>query len=382
MQALLVSTSGMQTWYTAQAFAARGALAEYWSTSRIGPNLVSGKYRWCWPYAAAMKPFRVLMPKYYWEKALYGLLPIWTTWVRALPLPRVDVVQGITGFATEIFDRAEEIGALKVLECPNSHPTQYYGFWQRECDLWCPGAQVVVPRWMFARMNRELERADVVLCSSFFVRDTMLANGIASSKLLVNPNGVDTALFQPRQQLPSSPRFLSVGGITLRKGIQYLFRAFELVKRTCPDAELICVGRYKYDFALERKRWEGKFTHLQNLPQTELAKLMQACTAFVLPSAEEGLARVVVEALAAGLPVIASYESGATTIIEDGREGFIIRGRDPAHIAEAMIRLARDKDLNRTMGEAAYRKGAVKNTWQDYGDRLLAEYERKIKEQL
>ena len=380
MQALLVSTSGMQTWHTAQAFAVRGALAEYWSTSRIGPKLVSGRYRWCWPYATAMKPFRVLMPKYYWEKALYGLLPIWTTWIRSQPLPRVDVVHGITGFATEIFDRAEEIGALKVLECPNSHPTQYYGFWQRECDVWCPGEQVVVPRWMFARMNRELERADVVLCSSLFVRDTMLANGIPSSKLLLQPNGVDTSLFHPRQDVPPSPRFISGGAIGLRKGFQYLFRAFELVKQACPDAELICVGSYKYDFVLERKQWGGRFTHLRDMPQAEFAKLMQTGTAFVLPSVEEGLARVIVEAMASGLPIVASYESGATTLIEDGREGFIVRGRDPAHIAEAMIRLAKDKDLNRKVGEAAYRKGTVKNTWQDYGDRLIAEYERRIRE--
>jgi glycosyltransferase involved in cell wall biosynthesis len=60
-------------------------------------------------------------------------------------------------------------------------------------------------------------------------------------------------------------------------------------------------------------------------------------------------------------------------------EGFIVRGRDPGHIAQAMIRLAEDRELNRRMGQAAYQKGAVGNTWQDYGNRLLAEYEARLK---
>ena len=62
----------------------------------------------------------------------------------------------------------------------------------------------------------------------------------------------------------------------------------------------------------------------------------------------------------------------------DGVEGFIVRGRDPQHIADAMIRVAADPELNRRMGESSHRKGAVRNTWQDYGDRLLAEYQVRL----
>jgi glycosyltransferase involved in cell wall biosynthesis len=82
--------------------------------------------------------------------------------------------------------------------------------------------------------------------------------------------------------------------------------------------------------------------------------------------------------MGAGLPILASHESGATTLVEDGIEGIIVRGRDPLHIAEAMLRVARDGELCQRMGEAAHKKGAVRNTWQDYGDRLLAEYRRRL----
>jgi glycosyltransferase involved in cell wall biosynthesis len=232
---------------------------------------------------------------------------------------------------------------------------------------------------MFSRMNRELERADLVLCPSVFVKDTMLANGVPEEKCFLNPFGVDTSVFVPRKVVPQKPRFISVGMILLRKGFQYLFRAFEQVRRVLPEAELICVGNYRPDFKLERRRWEGTFTHHRSLPHEKLAPLLAECTAFVLPALEEGFARVIPEAMAAGLPIVASYESGATTLVRDEVEGLIIHPREPRQIADAMIRLAQDRGLNQRMGEAARLKGAERNTWQDYGDRLLAEYERRIK---
>jgi len=141
---------------------------------------------------------------------------------------------------------------------------------------------------------------------------------------------------------------------------------------------LICAGPYKQDFRKQRPRWEGTFTHHASLPQSQVADLLRTCTAFVFPSQEEGIARAQVEALACGLPVVGTHEGGATTLVQDGVEGFIVSGRDPAQIAQAMIRLAEDRELNRRMGEAAHQKGAVRNTWQDYADRLLVEYQARL----
>ena len=359
--------------------AERGALAGLWMASKNSTGIPTEKYRRCWWFHLPMKPFYHLAPNHYWEHVFYALVPIWSQWVRSQPLPKCNVVQAIMGLGTEIFDRAESTGALKVVDCPNTHPTSYYGFWQRECDIWCPGANVIIPRWMYARMNRELERSDLIIVQSKFAKESMIYNGIPESKVFINPMGVDTTLFKPRTEIPSTPRFISVGGaITLRKGHQYLFRAFELVKKQMPGAELICVGRYKYDFRVERPRWKGTFTHYHELPQSRIAELLRASTAFVFPSQEEGIARAQIEALAAGVPVIGTHEGGATTVVEDGVEGFIVNGRDPRQIADAMIKLATDRELNQRMGEAAHRKATIRNTWQDYGDRLLAEYDRRL----
>ncbi|XHR28017.1 MAG: glycosyltransferase family 4 protein [Chthoniobacteraceae bacterium] len=362
---------------TAKAFENRGALAGLWISDKNRTGVAPSSYRRSWPFQLAMKPFFHLAPQIGVEKAFYALFPIWKYWFLSQPFPQCNVVQAIMGFATEPFDQADKIGALKVVDCANSHPTTYYGYWQRECDLWCPEEKVPIPRWMFARMTRELQRADVVLCPSTFVRDSMIQNDIPEEKCFLNPFGVNTQNFQPRENVPDHPRFISVGTICLRKGHQYLLKAFEIVKKQLPDAELICVGSYKTDFRYQRKKWEGTFTHYPSLSHPDLSKLLKQCSAFVFPSCEEGFARVIPEAMASGLPIIATHESGATTLVKDGVQGFIVR-RDSEQIAAAMIKIALDKDKAKAMGNAAYTKGAERNTWQDYGDRLLKMYQQRL----
>jgi glycosyltransferase involved in cell wall biosynthesis len=382
MRVLVTTTRSWHLERTALAFSARQALAGFWMADRNRAGIPGALYRRCWPYHLAMKPFYHLTPQIWQEYATYWLIGFWRAWLRArlrsARCPEFQAAQAIVGFAGELFDRAERVGALKVVDCPNSHPTTYFGFWQRECDVWCPGEKVPVPRWMFARMNREIERADLVVVQSTFCKESMELNGIPGEKVLVNPMGVETTVFQKRTVLPGKPRFVNVGTICLRKGHQYLFRAFRIVKERLPEAELICVGDYKCDFRRERPKWEGTFTHYPRLTHAELAPLLRGCTAFVFPSQEEGIGRAQIEALASGLPLIGTHEGGATTLVENGLEGFIVRGRDPQDIAQAMIRLATDPELNRRMGEAAYRKGSLQNSWQDYGDRLLAAYRQRL----
>lgn len=378
VQVLLLTCGAWWLPHTARAFAQRNALAGLWITA--GNSTGVPNYRRAWPFQIAMLPVYRFAPQIWAERAFYAFFPLWRAWLRSQRHPDCNVVQALVGYGSEAFDIADRNGALKVADCPNSHPVTYYGFWQRECDLWCPGETVPIPQWMFARMNRELERADIIIVQSNFCRDSMLLNGIPEHKVMVNVMGVDTTIFKRRTVVPARPRFVCVGTICLRKGHQYLFRAFEIVKRQLADAELICVGEYKSDFRRERCRWHGSFTHIPHLDHPKLAELLQSASAFVFPSQEEGIARAQIEGLASGLPVIGTYSGGATTLVEDGVEGFIVPPRDPQRLANVMVRLANDRLLNQRMGAAAYLKGAVKNTWQDYGDRLLDRYRTALEQ--
>lgn len=332
-----------------------------------------------WPFKLACQPFYAFAGGRYAEKGYYLMYPVWQWWFKRQVLPKCNVVHAVMGSAIEPFAAAERIGALKVLDASNSHPTSFYGFWQRELDIWNPAARVSVPRWVFARANQEIQRADVVLCASTYVRDSMRYNGVPESKLAVNPFGVDLKLFTPRERLPEKPRFLFVGGLTLRKGLQYLIPAFERLKQEHPTAELILCGPlFHADFAKLYRRWRSVFTHQPGLPHSELAQLMRTCTAFVFPSVEEGFARVIAEAMGAGLPIIATHNSGATTVVEDGKQGIIVPAWSPDPVYQAMRKLIEQPDLCDAMGKAAAVRMAVGGSWTAYAQRLLDVYAKHL----
>lgn len=371
MQVILGACGSAHLRPIARALQDRKALAGLWICDKNDSGVMPEKFRRCWAYHLMMKPFYHLTPAGPREKMALAMFPIWGFWIRRQKPPPFDVAYAILGQGTELFDVADRAGALKVMDATSSHPTSSYGFWQRECDIWYPGRQPGVPRWLFARANRELERADLILCPSKFVLESMLYNGVPEAKCVLNPYGVDTAAFTPRLEVPQKPRFVCVGAIGLRKGQQYLLQAFDIVRKTMPEAELICVGNFFPEFRNVLKRWNGTFSHYQNIPRADLARILRESTAFVFPSNEEGFAKAVIEAMSAGLPIIATHESGATTLVNDGIEGFIVRARDVGGIANAMLKVASNRELNERMGRAAYAQGAKNNSWGDYADRIV-----------
>src|ERR1043165_170721 len=142
---VLLATAG--AWHlrqTARAFQDRDALAGLWISDKNSTGINPEKYRRCWPYHLAMKPFYQFAPQIWTERAAYANFPFWRTWLNCQSWPEADVVHATMGFATELFDRVERTKVLKVIDCPNSHPLTYHGFWQRECDLWCPGEKVPI----------------------------------------------------------------------------------------------------------------------------------------------------------------------------------------------------------------------------------------------
>jgi glycosyltransferase involved in cell wall biosynthesis len=379
MQVLLSVCGDAHLPQIARALENHNGLAGVWLTAKNSTGVSPNKFRRAWLFHLLVKPFYHLTSAGFSQKVHYALYPVWQFWFRRQRPPFFDVAYSIPGQATELFDLADKAGALKVIDSVNSHPTSAYGYWQRECDLFSPGTVPTIPRWIFARANRELERADLILCPSEFVRDSMIYNGIPRGKCELNPYGVYPSEFSPRQRIPDRPRFVCVGLIGLRKGQQYLFRAFEKVRKRLPDAELICVGRPFSDFKREWRRWKGTFQHYEGIPQKQLAEILSSATAFVLPSNEEGFAKAVIEGMASGLPVIATHESGATTIVRDGQEGFIVRARDVDQIAEAMIKIATDREANERMGRAAYARATVSNTWDDFAGRMIRICEAALK---
>jgi glycosyltransferase involved in cell wall biosynthesis len=379
MNVLLASTPPIYQQNTALQLLHGGALAGFWTSDKLAFGELGGYYRRCWPYHLAAKLFYHTATIGQRDRIIPRLWPIWDAWVLrqkgCLVDAAVDIVCSVMGSGRGPFGVAEQIGALKVVDASSSHPTSFYGFWQRECDIWSPGARVTLPRSLFRRCTQDLERADYILCSSLFVRDSMLYNGISESKLAVLPYGADISTFTPTNQPTDKPVFIAVGTLTLRKGTPYLLEAMRLVRRSYPHAELVLVGGIHDDFKRIIGRWRGEFTHVSSVSHEQLVGLLQRSLAFVFPSCEEGFARVLSEAMAAGLPIVATHESGASTVVRDGEQGFIVPQRQPQALADCLVQLIEDPPLARRMGLLASTFAKAHGSHKAYGSTLQRIFE-------
>ena len=227
------------------------------------------------------------------------------------------------------------------------------------------------PEHIIKREFEEVELADYILCPSKHVANSFIKFGIPENKFVIIPYGVSLQHFKVLET-PKEEEFtiLYVGTVGVRKGIVYLFQALELLKDSI-NFKCIVIGSQEEQFEPVFNQYKHLFTHISRVAHTELIHYYNNASVFVLPTLDEGMALVQLEAMACGLPVIATTNSGADSIIEDGENGFIVPIRDADAIAEKIEIVYKDKQLLETMSIKAANK-AKTFTWDNYGVKLSA----------
>jgi glycosyltransferase involved in cell wall biosynthesis len=229
-----------------------------------------------------------------------------------------------------------------------------------------------------SRKTREFELAELVICPSRFVLDSLPADARTRKKYLFAPFGspvVELAAEKPRKF--SRLRVLFAGALTQRKGLADLFTAMKLVDS--PKVELVVMGSLLQPLAWYRRRFPD-FIYERPRPHEDFLRLIQSCNVLVLPSIVEGRALVQQEAMACGLPVIATRNAGADDLIEDGVTGFVVPIRSPGAIAEKISWCAANRSLISGMGIAAKQR-ASELTWRAYGETIVSAIRELIDEQ-
>ena len=232
------------------------------------------------------------------------------------------------------------------------------------------------PPFIIERQMREAELADYLLCPSKHVAASFIKYGIPAEKCKVIPYGANIQLFQPKEGEKKKFRILFVGTVGVRKGLVYLFRALEELHGKY-DLECIVIGGLEEQFRPVFEKYSHLFQHIPNVPHKELVNYYSEASVFVFPSIDEGMALVQLEALACGVPVICTPNSGGDSVVEDGKEGFVVPVRDSKSIAAKLKVLLEDPNMVRSMSENARAK-ALSFSWDIYGDRL-AQFIKSIK---
>jgi glycosyltransferase involved in cell wall biosynthesis len=218
-------------------------------------------------------------------------------------------------------------------------------------------------------------RAGAVVANSEGLRE-LAENAAADVPVLVIPNGVDSSRFSPaRRHSPEGPVRIGVAGrIVFQKGVDVLLNALSRMP-SCAQVFLEVIGDGPARPALERlARGLGlddrvRFVGWKTPP--EMPGLYRQLDAFVLPSRDEGMPNVVLEAMATGLPVVATRIAGNEELVIQGETGFLVPPEDSDTLATTLTTLVPDPSLREHMGAAGRALVEERYTWARVAERYL-----------
>lgn len=284
-----------------------------------------------------------------------------------------DCLYGLNSASEALFRHARAEGMRTVLDQTSVPAEVEFQIRAEEARRW---AEWEGPeRWhdgveLFAQRERsEWDLADRIICGSPFVRSALCRCGVERAKCVVVPGVVDCRRFGTaagRRRRPHSPlRVLFVGKASIHKGLPYFLQALRTLGGRAAVGRvvgpLLCDARVLSAFRPDNVEVVGP------VPRSAVPDHYRWADAFCLPTACEGSATVVYEALAGGLPVVTTPNAGS--IVRDGLEGFIVPIRAPEAIAEKLEQLRADPALWRRMAQAALQRSAY-GSLHAYGRRL------------
>ena len=212
---------------------------------------------------------------------------------------------------------------------------------------------------------------------------SFLRRVLPDATLEIVPNGVDVGAFaeaEPREDLPVGRRILWVNRLDAQKGFPIALAAFSKVMAEVPEAVLVVVGEGKdrEALALLTESARARVDMHGAEPNEEVPSYLAACEVFVSPPVgQESFGIALVEAMAVGLPVVATDIPGYREVVSDGIEGLLVPPRDPEALAAGLVRALTEPGLAARLGEAG-RERARTFDWPIVVDRLEGLYGRAI----
>lgn len=289
--------------------------------------------------------------------------------VARMPLPPHDAFLGFSYAALEALQAEQGRGVLTLVD--QIDPGRVEWDLVREESLRWPDYTEPMGEALagyYERARLEWAVADVTLVNSEWSRRALIQQGAPPDRLEVLPLAYEAENVAPAAGSASGQPLtvLWLGSVIVRKGIPYLVEAARRLLQE-PVRFLIAgpvgIREQAVRQAPANVQWLGA------VPRSEAARLYRAADVFVLPTLSDGFAITQVEALAHGVPVIATPHCG--DVVEDGRTGFLVPARQADALADAVLRFLRDPALSRRMRPACL-EAAARFSVSAYAERLQA----------
>ena len=231
---------------------------------------------------------------------------------------------------------------------------------------------------------KDCEEADILLVNSDYVKQTFVDQGYDPERIFVAYLGVRRDFLNLKDSYGLAEdgklRLLFTGGFALRKGADLIIDAIAKLDAAGVDCVVEVAGHADEGRRLLQAypaQIHKKFIFYGFIPQDELKILFKRADMYVFPSAAEGCAKSAMEAMAAGLPVICTEETG--TPVEAGSGRRIVPRGDSQALADAISELGRDMAMREYMGRVGSQYVRTHLSWKDYGERLAEIYAALLK---
>jgi len=290
-----------------------------------------------------------------------------------------DIFDALDGGGLEAGRMLRDRGSVWICNRGAAHVVTQKLLLEEEHRRW----GVPIPRHYFNsdHMDRSMAEyggADAIVVPSRFVARSFVEQGLPAAKVHVVPYGVDLAMFTPQPKTDDKFRVLFVGTQSIQKGIGYLLDGLRpLVQQR--SVEIWLVGQTGSDAEEILRRNASIFCHQGIQPRSRLASLYNQASVLVLPSVQDGFGLVMAQAMACGVPVIATRNTGAADLFTaDGVEGFIVPIRNPLVLRQKVEWMLDNPQGRAKMAAAALSRVKELGGWRTYGERSLQIYRELV----
>ncbi len=303
---------------------------------------------------------------------------------KLIDIKNIDILIGWSGFSLSSFEKAKNFNCIKVLERGSTHIEFQRDILLKEYRLM--NLKPKLPsREIIKKELKEYELADYITVPSEFAKKTFLEKGLPKHKIIKIPYGVNIKQFDivnEKKIKKNLFRVIYVGNCSVRKGIIYLLKVFE--ELNLKNSELMIVGNIDTEIRpiLSKYLRSKKVNYLKSKNQNELYKFYNISDVFVTCTIEEGLSMVQLQAMACGLPIICTQNSGGEDIVKDGYDGFIIPVRDTIELKKKIKFFYNNPHICKKMGKNARIKSKNYLTWKDYGEKVISNYNKILKKKI
>lgn len=278
---------------------------------------------------------------------------------------------GWSGMSEHSIRQAKAQGLLTIVERGSSHICTQNDILREEYARF--GQKFLIDQRVIDKELREYELADYISIPSDFVRDSFLAHGIPAKKLIQNAYGTSSSFHKKDIARDTKFNILYLGAISVQKGVIYMLEALKQLSIPAENIGVYFIGGIKEEMKpIIEAHSLPSWTFLGHINHYDLPTYLSKMDVAVQPSLQDGFGMVIIQMLACGIPVIATTNTGGPDIIREGETGYIVPIRDPKAIAECIEFLYQNPEKLAEMQQAAPISVQQGFTWNDYGDRYVA----------